>query len=115
MTISNFQSVTLPILKFAQDYQEHSVSDTTAHIYTLFNLSLEDINQLTPDGSKREMESRIHWAISFLRKAELIIKTNQNHFRMTELGMRIIKKNPTCLDLEYLGQLPAFVNRDSNN
>lgn len=115
MIISNFKSVTLPILRTVRDCQEYSIQEIITHLYKLFDLSLEDINQLTPDKSEKEMESRIRWGISFLKKTALIMESQQDHVKITESGMKLIRREPVSLDLAHLRQMSILTQYDSHH
>lgn len=55
MPIPDFQSIMLPLLKFAADGKEHSIQEAIDHISEVFKPSREEMNELLPSGSEPQI------------------------------------------------------------
>ena len=61
MTIPDFQSIMLPLLKLAGDGEIHNVNNATGELAKVFNLSNEEISRLIPSGSPK-FYNHVGWA-----------------------------------------------------
>ena len=52
MPIPDYQSIMLPLLKFANDGQEHSLRETIEALADKFNLTVEERSELLPSGQQ---------------------------------------------------------------
>lgn len=109
MPIPDYQSIMLPLLKFASDKKEHSVSEAYEYISKFFNLTTEDKEELLPSGTDYVFNNRVRWAKLYLLKAGLLESTRRSFFRITDLGLWVLKKEPKELNVEFLKQFSQFV------
>ena len=109
ITIPDYQSVMLPLLKFAGDNKEHSARDAIEHISKLFNLSEEEKRELLPSGRDKLIDNRTYWAIFYLKKAGLLESNKRGYFIITNRGLDVLKKNPSKINVKYLEQFPEFI------
>jgi len=72
MTIPDYQSIMLPLLKYAGDNQEHTIREAIEHIADIFKLSEEDKEEVLPSGSQYVIDNRVGWARTYLKKAGLL-------------------------------------------
>jgi restriction system protein len=72
MPIPDYQSIMLPLLKFASDQKEHSLSEAIDHISKLYSLTLEEKRELLPSGSQPTIDNRVSWARTYLKKSKLL-------------------------------------------
>jgi len=108
MAIPDYQSIMLPLLKFAEDKKEHSVSEAIDYISKLFNLSDEEKRKLLPSGQQPIINNRTGWARTYLKKAKLLEPTKRSYFRITKRGLEVLKKNPPEINVKFLEQFPEF-------
>ena len=73
--IPDYQSIMLPLLKFAGDKKEHSIREAIEHIVNIFNLSEEERREVLPSGQQYIIDNRVSWARTFLKKAGLLEST----------------------------------------
>lgn len=106
MTIPDFQSLMLPLLRIAGDGQEHSVGECQDTLAEQFGLSEEEVKELLPSGGQTRFRNRIGWALTHLRKAGLLEGTGRGKFRITERGLETLRENPSHLDVKYLDRFP---------
>lgn len=108
MTIPDYQSIMLPLLKFTEDKKEHSISEAIDYISKLFNLSDEEKRKLLPSGQQPIINNRTGWARTYLKKAKLLEPTKRSYFRITKRGLEVLKKNPHEINVKFLEQFPEF-------
>ncbi len=66
MTIPDFQTIMLPLLKYIGDNQEHSLRKTIEYLADSFTLTDEERRQLLPSGQQPTFDNRVGWAIGLL-------------------------------------------------
>lgn len=108
MAIPDYQSIMLPLLKFAGDKKEHSIREAIEHISKLFNLSEDEIKELLPSGQQPIISNRTAWAKTYLKKAGLLDSTKRSYFKITGNGLAVLKENPTEINVKYLDRFPKF-------
>ena len=83
MPIPGYQSIMLPLLKFAGDKKEHSFREAIEHIANIFNLSEEERKEVLPRGQQYIIDNRVGWARTYLKKAGLLESTKRTYFLCT--------------------------------
>jgi restriction system protein len=63
---------------------------------------------LLPSGKQTVINSRIHWAKTYMAQAKLLEITRRAHFRITERGRQVLQQNPSRIDNQLLDQFPEF-------
>ena len=58
MAVPDFQTIMLPLLKFAGDGREHSTSEAIDALALEFRLSEEDRKELLPSGRQARFDNR---------------------------------------------------------
>jgi len=109
MTIPDYQSIMLPLLKFAGDNQEHTIREAIDHIADGFKLTEQDRKEVLPSGSQYIIDNRVGWARTYLKKAGLLESPKRSYFKITPLGLDVLKKNPTSINVKFLEQFPLFI------
>ena len=115
MTIPDYQSIMLPLLKFAQDRREHSMREAYDHITEVFQLSEDERRSLLPSGRQPLIENRVGWSRTYMSKAGLLQSTRRGYFQVTDTGLQVLSHNLPKIDLTFLLQFPAFVEFKSIN
>jgi restriction system protein len=116
MTVPDYQSLMLPLLKFAADGNEHSLGEAIEVLAQQLHLDGQDRKELLPSGRQRKFDNRVHWARTYLAKAHLITPTGRSRFRLTEQGAKVLRENPPQINVKYLEQFPEFVEfRNKSN
>jgi restriction system protein len=62
MTIPDYQTVMLPLLRFAADGQEHSLREAIEKLADHFDLSDDERKALLPSGRQATFDNRVGWA-----------------------------------------------------
>jgi restriction system protein len=109
MPIPDFQSLMLPLVKFAADGTDHTNNDVAEHLAKMFGLSDQDRKQLLPSGQQPVFTNRIAWARSHLRMAGLLENSGRGVFRITARGQQALASNPPAINLRFLQQFPEYL------
>ena len=107
MSIPDFQSLMLPVLK-AATAGEVKVSQVVETLADDLQLSNEDRNELLPSGKQTTFSNRVHWAKTYMTKASLLVSTKRGHFKVTKLGEETLNKKPEKINNAYLSQFTEF-------
>ncbi|MHB8119572.1 MAG: restriction endonuclease [Methanothrix sp.] len=107
MTVPDFQSLMLPIMKIAADGQEHINSEVWEALATEFKLTDDDLKERLSSGQST-FKNRIAWARSHLKMGGLTENTGLGTFRITERGQNVLKSNPQRIDVRFLMQFPDY-------
>jgi restriction system protein len=109
MPIPDYQTIMLPLLKFAADGEEHSLRETIEALADQFELTDEERRELLPSGQQATFDNRVGWARTYMKKAGLLKSTRRGYYRITDRGMDIIGQNPPEINRAFLMQFPEFV------
>ncbi|WP_333590366.1 restriction endonuclease [Brevundimonas sp.] len=107
MAIPDFQTLMLPVLRFAAD-GEVTIQDAVELMAQKFGLSDEERSELLPSGKQTTFANRTHWAKFYLGKAGLIQLTRRSHFVASERGRSVLSNPPERIDIAFLRQFPDF-------
>ena len=108
MTIPDFQTLMLPVLKAAAAADEVRIGDLVAGLADVFDLTVEERGQLLPSGRQTTFANRVHWAKAYLIKAGLVEATRRAHFRLTSTGRDVLSSPPEKITVRFLGSFPGF-------
>lgn len=109
MTVPDFQTIMLPLLKIAEDGQEHSGNDFLEKLSDYFKLSDSDLNELLPSGKQTRFYNRVGWARTYLIKSKLLEMPKRSFYRITQRGKEVLKSNPDKIDMNYLKRFPEYI------
>ena len=108
MTIPDYQTLMLPVLRLASDQREHKFSDSVQSLAAEFSLSDEEISELLPSGSQAVFNNRVGWARSYLKQAGLLVSPKRGYFTITEQGLKLLAENPAKINVSLLERYPEF-------
>jgi restriction system protein len=94
MSIPDYQSIMLPLLKFASDGLEHSLRETIEALADKFGLTGDERSELLPSGQQAVFDNRVGWARTYLKKAGLLETTRRGYYKITERGQEVLRKKP---------------------
>ena len=89
--IPDYQSLMLPLLRLAEDGQEHRVRDVIAPLANQLGLSQAELHEMLP-GGQPIFNNRVNWAKTYLTQAKLVEITRRAHFRITGPPRRAARK-----------------------
>lgn len=110
MAIPDYQSIMLPLLRFAADEQEHSLREAIESLAAEFGLTEEEKKELLPSGQQPTFENRVAWARTYLVKAALLEAPRRGFFRITPRGREVLSQRPTAITVKFLEQFPEFLD-----
>jgi len=110
MAIPDFQTIMLPLLKFAADCKVHYIHDAVEKLANDFGLSEEQLSTLLPSGQQPVFYNRVGWARTYLKKPGLLEDPKRGYFRITERGKEILEENPVRIDMHFLRRFPEYVD-----
>ena len=109
MAIPDYQTIMLPLLKFAGDKQEHSLRQVIDTLADQFHLTVEERRELLPSGTQAIFNNRVGWARTYMKKAGLLKSTRRGYMCITDRGLSVLNQKPAKIDLELLGQFEEFI------
>ncbi len=108
MAIPDYQSLMLPLLKFAGDKKEHSLREAIDFLADEFDLSDKERRALLPSGLQATFSNRVSWARTYIQQAGLLISEKRGYFQITECGLEELKEKPDGINVKYLEKFPEF-------
>jgi restriction system protein len=109
MSIPDYQSVMLPLLRHASDGIEHPLPALMETLAAEFKLTDIERRELLPSGGQFIFNNRVGWARTYLKKAGLISTPKRGLIQITDRGMQILKENPGRVDNRLLRRFPEFL------
>ena len=109
MAIPDYQSLMNPVLSLMADNKTRSVKEVVEALAVLFNWTAEDLDELIPSGVQSVAQSRVGWAVTYLKKAGLIESPKRSQNRITPEGSRVASLPDVKVNNRYLRQYPSFV------
>ncbi|HEX9251293.1 MAG TPA: restriction endonuclease [Ignavibacteriaceae bacterium] len=108
MAIPDYQTIMLPLLKFASDQKEHSVHEAVKFLADQFKLSEDDRKEMLPSGQQEVFVNRVGWARTYMKKAGLLESPQRGTFIITERGRKVLTSNPSKVDNKLLTNYEEF-------
>ncbi len=108
MPIPDFQTAMLPVLRAFRDGAKN-VADTLPVLRHEFAVTDEEAQEVLPSGRITTLQSRAHWARTYLSKAGLLTSPSRNLHVITDAGLKLLKSGVTRIDMKSLEQYPAYV------
>jgi restriction system protein len=109
MTIPDYETIMLPLLRFAGDGEEHTVREAFEAMSDVFELSEEERRQLLPSGRQPVIENRVGWAKTYMTKAGLLGRSRRGIFKITQPGLDVLSQDPPTVNQAFLERFPAFL------
>jgi len=106
--IPDYQSIMLPLLKYAGDKNEHHIRDAIEQLANEFDLTEKESKEFVPSGQQLTFDNRVSWAKTYLKKAGLVESTRRGYFRITERGVNVLEDRPDEINMKYLERYPEF-------
>ena len=109
MSIPDYQTVMLPLLKEISDRKEHPLQAVIEAMAQQFKLSETDRKELLPSGGQFIFHNRVGWARTYLKKAGLLLTPRRGIMQITDRGLQVLNENPKRIDNKLLRQFPEFL------
>lgn len=107
MTIPDYQSLMLPVLRLAT-VGAMRVPEAADLIADQLGLTEAEREEMLPSGRQRLLHNRIHWAKFYMSKAGLIDSPTRGRFVASDAGKALLETNPLAINVETLKSYPAF-------
>lgn len=115
MPIPDYQTLMLPLLRFAADGKDHTTREAVEVLSTEFQLTPAERSELLASGQQAIFNNRVGWANSYLKKAGLFESPRRGILRITTRGKQTLSENLTKIDIRYLERFPEFIEfRDAS-
>jgi restriction system protein len=108
MTIPDYQTIMMPLLRFSGDGQVHKKHEAVEYLANEFELTDEERKELLPSGKQSLFDNRVAWAKTYLKQAGLIDSPKRGLFVITEHGKKVLAEKPEKMDVKYLERFPEF-------
>jgi restriction system protein len=109
MSIPDYQSVMLPLIRQLADGLEHPLPAVIEALGDEFKLTETEKRELLPSGGQFIFNNRVGWARTYMKKAGLLSTPKRGILQITDRGMQILKQNPNRVDNKVLRQFPEFL------
>jgi len=109
MTIPDFQTIMLPLMKLSSDGKERPLAEIREALSRIFGLSQEELSTLLPSGTQPVFNNRVAWASIYLHRTGLLRRPKRGCYQITERGHEVLKENPQKININFLDKFPEFV------
>ena len=109
MSIPDYQSVMLPLLKRIADRKEHPLPSIIEALAGEFRLTDSEKRELLPSGGQFVFNNRVGWARTYMKKAGLLATPRRGVLQITDRGAQVLTENPNRVDNKVLRQFPEFL------
>ncbi len=107
MSIPDYQSVMLPLLRRLADRQEHPLPTVIEQLAEEFKLMDSERRELLPSGGQFVFNNRVGWARTYMKKAGLISTPKRGILQITDRGFQVLQENPNRVDNKLLRRFPG--------
>lgn len=107
MPIPDFQTAMLPVLR-GFGLGAKNVTEILPTLRKEFAITDEEAAELLPSGRVTTLQSRAHWARTYLSKAGLLRSPGKNRHEITEAGRTLLASGIDRIDMKTLEQFPAY-------
>ena len=109
MSIPDFQSFMLPVLKCLSNGENTGKSAIYNYVADYLQLSEDDKNEILPSGRDYTYQNRISWALAYFKKAKVVETPERGIYRITERGRELLGESPSRIDNNTLMRYSEFV------
>jgi restriction system protein len=109
MAIPDYQTIMLPLLKFAEDKKEHSLREAISYLAKKFKLTEDEQKELLPSGKQSTFDNRVGWARTYLKKAGLLNSSRRSYFIITQRGLQLLAEKHKEINVQFLMKYDEFI------
>lgn len=107
MPVPDYETLMLPVLRLFSE-GVNNVAECLPRLRSEFDISDEEASELLPSGRITVLQSRAHWARTYLSKAGLLESPKRNQHVITQKGREILAGNPSHINNTLLDQFDEF-------
>lgn len=108
MSVPEFSSFFLPVLKLAASKSQVSVAEMREYCKDFFNLTPEDVSEMLNSGRQTRFANRVQWAKTYLQKAGLLESPMRGIAILTASGRKFLKQHSQVITLSDLEKIDSF-------
>ena len=110
MPVPDFQSLMRPLMEASRPVgRETSVRELAPVIANRLDLTEADLTELLPSKRQPTFINRLHWAKTFLDRAQVLETTRRGYFRLTERGEALLQSSEAAVSMKVLEKFPEYV------
>ena len=109
MAIPDFQTAMLPVLRAFANGADN-VAGVLPALVAEFSITADELEELIPSGRLTTLQSRAHWARTYLSKAGLLTSPARNRHVITDAGRKLLDSGVARIDMKTLGQFADYRN-----
>ncbi|WP_423316500.1 restriction endonuclease [Paracoccus sp. KR1-242] len=107
MPIPDYETLMLPVLQLFGG-GARNVAECVPRLKMEFAITDDEAEELLPSGRVTVLQSRAHWARTYLSKAGLLESPKRNQHVITEKGREVLASQPTRIDNNFLDSFEGF-------
>jgi restriction system protein len=109
VTVPDYQSLMLPVLRAIADGYSHRLADVRMMVAEQLGLTDEDRAIRIASGSP-VFDNRVHWAVTYMAQAGVIRRPRRGVIELTTRGQDVLAENPAVVDNALLARYPEFLD-----
>lgn len=109
MAVPTYEKFMFPVLKILSDGKMKTKKEVATSIIQYFHFNDQDLSETLPSQAQPTYFNRMGWAITYLKKAGLLVSPSRACFQITDEGKKIVEKNISNLDSKYLKRYDSFL------
>ncbi len=110
MSVPDYQSLMLPLLKLAAEIKDEISTNKAVEVLAKkLNLTEENLREMLPSGTQFTFANRVGWASTYMKKAGLLEATRRGYYRITSKGYELLNKQPKTINVKLLREYPEFL------
>jgi restriction system protein len=111
MAVPDYQSLMLPVLAYCSEREgEVSTAEVIQALASKLQLTEDDLSELLPSGTQSTFANRVHWAVTYMKKAGLLEATRRRFYQITSEGLKLMSTQPKLINVQLLKRYPSFVD-----
>lgn len=107
MPVPDYETLMLPVLRLFGE-GARNVSGCLPAIQRDFAITEAEASELLPSGRVTVLQSRVHWARTYLSKAGLLESPRRNQHVITARGREVLASAPDRIDNAFLDRFEGF-------
>lgn len=114
MAVPDFQTLLLPVLRAVAE-KEAGRPELRERVADALGLSEKDRAELLPTGRQTVLESRVDWALVYMRRAGLVERVQRGVYRIGEPGRQLLATSPEQITRRMIYSYPQYVTWQQEN
>jgi len=86
MAIPRYDDIQFPALKLLSDKKQRKANEFEEPLAKVFNLTVDEVNQMYESGNGPIFNDRVKWALSYLTLAGVVTKPKRGIYQINDEG-----------------------------